>query len=228
MTWRATEFREYFIAKVGQENSANSYASNLRKLDQFTGGLDEKIAQIGLGQIIEWAKEQTEGPFGDTYASNYRSALNRYVKFLIDSSDPEASEPDVEETHSTPLDEATTFQYERELQAAVRRQISALRPDLKIADGGTERAVATGRIDVLAEDRNANLVVIELKAGPCPSGAMEQVLGYAEDLHLETGRNTEALLIAADFPERIRVAARRTTGLTLMTYKLQLSFDKFL
>jgi hypothetical protein len=227
MTWKAKEFREYFIAKVGKENSANSYASNLRKIDQFTGGLDEKIAEIGLGQIIEWAKEQTDGPFGDTSAANYRSAINRYVKFLIDSSDPEASEPEIEESVPTSGEESTTFQYERELQAAVRRQISAIAPNLKIVDGGIERAVATGRIDVLAENSNGELVVIELKAGLCPPGAMEQVLGYAEDLHIETNKNTHALLIAADFPERIRVAARRVESLTLMSYRLQLTFDKF-
>lgn len=228
MTWRAKEFRTYFLDVVGaKETSASQYATNLRKLDQFTGGLDEKIAEVGLGQIIQWAKAQTEGPFSDYNASNVRSALNRYVKFLIDESDPEASEPDIVETGGKPDEEATTFQYERELQAAVRRQIAAVSADYVIADGGSERSVATGRIDVLVEDANKTLVALELKAGTCPQGALEQVLGYAEDLQQETGRPTEAVLIAADFPERIRVAARRTKGLRLMTYKLQLAFEPF-
>lgn len=227
MTWRAAEFRQYFVDQVGTENSANQYASSLRKIDHFTGGLDEKIAEIGLGQMIPWAKGQKEGPFEGIYASNARSALNRYVKFLIDASDPEASAPETDGPVTVAAEEATTFQYEKELQAAVRRQVAAISADYVIADGGSERTVATGRIDVLVEDAQKKLIAIELKAGTCPQGAMEQVLGYAEDLQQETGRTTEALLIAADFPERIRVAAKRTNGLRLMTYKLQLAFENF-
>jgi len=227
MTWRTHEFREYFLAKVGKENSAASYASNLRKIDQFVGGLDEKIAEVGVEKVIQWAKGQSEGPFGDAYASNARSALNRYVKFLIDVSDPEASDENaIDAPALITASEATTFQYEKELQAAVRRQISTLGEPLEIADGGTERSVATGRIDVLAKDADGTFVVIELKAGTCPSGAMEQVLGYAEDLALETGQPVRAMLIAADFPERLRMASKRVNGLRLLTYKLQLAFDR--
>lgn len=229
MSWQATAFREYFLEKVGKETSASSYAVNLRKLDVFTGGLDEKIAEVGLAGIIPWAKQQSDGPFEAYYASNVRSALNRYVKFLIDASDPEASEPEVQqETTSAEAEaEATVFQYEKELQVAVRSQLQSLQPGLSIADSGNERPVATGKIDVLATDDKGRFVVIELKAGPCKPGALEQVLGYAEDLQAETGTQTLAVLVASEFPERIRAAARRAKDLRLVTYKLQLAFEPF-
>jgi hypothetical protein len=225
VTWRAAEFRDYFLKHVGKETSASSYATNLRKLDAFTGGLDERIQQTGFAEIIEWARGQTEGPFEGYNASNVRSALNRYVKFLIDASDPEAVAQQPEETTSDEEVEATLFRYERELQVAVRRQIDSLEPGLVIADGGVERSVATGKIDVLAKDEKGDFVVIELKAGTCPSGALEQVLGYSEDLQQETGTHSRAVLIASDFPERLRSAARRVNDLKLITYKIQLAFE---
>jgi hypothetical protein len=64
-----------------------------------------------------------------------------------------------------------------------------------------------------------------LKAGTCPSGALEQVLGYSEDLQQETGTHSRAVLIASDFPERLRSAARRVNDLKLITYKIQLAFE---
>lgn len=227
MTWQAAKFREHFISSGAKETSASSYATNLRKLDQFTGGLDEKIAELGFGPVLEWSREQSAGPYED-YGSSVRSALKRYVGFLVDAADPdtpalsdEANDPQgVDET------EATLFRYERELQAAVRRQITALEPGLIIADGGIERSVATGRIDVLAEIAGGDMVVIELKAGTCPAGALEQALGYSDDIATETGRSTRSILVAADFPERIRGAARRVPSVKLVTYKLQLAFSE--
>ena len=228
MVWQASAFRDYFIRSVGKETSANSYAVNLRKLDAFTGGLDEKIAELGFGPIIDWARGQSGGPFQD-YSSNVRSALKRYVQFLVDAADPNVIEASASETsdavHDADASEATTFRYERELQAAVRRQLAMLEPGCVIADGGVERAVATGKIDVLAEIPGAELIVIELKAGTCSAGALEQALGYTDDIAAELNREVRTILVAADFPERTRAAARRVRGLKLVTYKLELAFD---
>lgn len=229
MTWQAAQFREYFIRTVGKESSANSYATNLRKLDVFTGGLDEKIAELGFGPVLEWAKVQIEGPFED-YPSNVRSALKRYVTFLVDAADPETP-TDLSITDEVPSHineeqaEATLFRYERELQAAVRRQLTSLEPGLTVADGGIERSVATGRIDVLAATESGEMIVIELKAGTCPPGALEQALGYSDDIETETGKPTRTVLVAAEFPERIRAAVRRVPSVRLVTYKLQLAFE---
>lgn len=226
MTWRAKEFRTYFIEKIGaKENSANSYASNLRKVDEYCGGLDEKIQSIGIDKMMPWAKDQAAGPFEGPYASNPRAALKRYLAFLVDASDPDSSgaigDDSVEDAAENEL-EATLFKYEKELQAAIRKQIKSIGTDMEIADGGTERSVATGRIDILAKDQNG-YVVIELKAGLCPPGAMEQVLGYTQDLHDELSEPCRSMLIAGDFSERMLAAAKRIPGLTLMSYGLQVA-----
>lgn len=112
------------------------------------------------------------------------------------------------------------FQYEKELKYTLRRHLHRVEPGLVEADGGRERVVATGKIDITARDVNGNFVVIELKAGPCPHGALEQVLGYSSDLEAETGTPCRAVLVASEFPDRIRAAAKRANECYLVTYQV--------
>jgi RecB family endonuclease NucS len=115
---------------------------------------------------------------------------------------------------------ARIFSYEKELKSALRRQLGRVEPGLVEADGGRERAVATGKIDITARDKNGHFVVIELKAGPCPIGALEQVLAYSNDLEEETGTPCRAVLVASQFSDRLRAAASRARDVSLVTYEL--------
>ncbi len=80
--------------------------------------------------------------------------------------------------------------------------------------------VASGRIDITARDANGHFVVIELKAGKCPAGALEQVLGYSSDLERETGTPCRSVLVASHFSKRLCSAADRTQSLMLFTYEV--------
>jgi RecB family endonuclease NucS len=115
---------------------------------------------------------------------------------------------------------ARIFHYERELKHALRQHLDRVEPGLVADDGGRERVVATGKIDITARDANGHYVVIELKAGPCPHGALEQVLAYSSDLEAETGTPCRAVLVASEFSDRIRAAAKRAHELYLVTYQL--------
>jgi RecB family endonuclease NucS len=111
--------------------------------------------------------------------------------------------------------------YEKELKTLLRRQLECVEPGLVEADGGRERAVATGRIDITARDANGHYVVIELKVGPCPHGALEQVLAYSTDLEAETGMPCRAVLVASDFSARLRAAAKRARDVHLVVYQVE-------
>jgi RecB family endonuclease NucS len=113
------------------------------------------------------------------------------------------------------------FHYEKELKKTLRRQLERLEPGLIEVDGGKQRQVASGNIDITARDRNGHFVVIELKVGPCPSGALEQVLGYSADLEAETGTPCRAVLVAAEFSDRMRSAASRARDINLLTYQVE-------
>ena len=74
---------------------------------------------------------------------------------------PSFAEADGEMESLVTEERTITFGLERDLQEALRDNIEQLEPGLKIIDGGTERTVAAGRIDITAEDKEGNLVVID-------------------------------------------------------------------
>jgi hypothetical protein len=99
------------------------------------------------------------------------------------------------------VDEAveTTFSLERDLQNALRANIDQLESGLTIMDGGNERKVASGFIDITARDQTGATVVIELKkAGVSDRDAVGQILGYMGDL-MESTRSVRGILVAGEF-----------------------------
>jgi len=227
--YRAEEFKAYFLNEIGAKpNSLNTYNSFLNRIDRAIGGLDEKIQKDGIDSVLSWSKTTNVGPF-ETYPSHARSVVKRYIQFVLSSrSDDDEDEDNVlgedEESPASGL----VFRLEREMQAAVRKQLEMLEPGLNEADGGSEIALPTGRPDIVAEDENGTLVVIELKAGACPSGALEQVLGYAEALSEDRGKPVRAYLVASEFSDRIRAAAKRVRDLELRTYEFSMQFHSVL
>lgn len=106
------------------------------------------------------------------------------------------------------------------MHQAIRRNLAVIEPGLVEADGWRERLVASGKIDITARDERGHYVVIELKAGKCPAGTLEQVLGYSSDLERETGTLCRSVLVTSQFSPRLCAAADRTLALRLVTYEL--------
>lgn len=110
------------------------------------------------------------------------------------------------------------------MQEALRAHIEQLDPDLRITDGGKERQVRSGFIDILAEDRNGCLVAIELKSGEAPDQAITQLLSYIGSLKEESDRDVRGILIAREFSDRVRLAAK-AAGIRLVKYGYQFTFS---
>ena len=91
------------------------------------------------------------------------------------------------------------FGLERDLQRALRANIEQLEPGLKVIDGGVERSIEAGRIDITAEDSDGCLVVIELKAGRAELTAIGQLLSYMGSVDNESNRPIRGILVANDF-----------------------------
>ena len=115
---------------------------------------------------------------------------------------------------------------ERDLQAALRDAIEQLEPGLDIIDGGTERSVASGFIDITAKSTDGSIVVIELKAGTARRDAIGQILSYMGDIAAEESNQVRGILVAGDFDNKARSAARVVSSLSLRLYRV--SFEFFL
>ena len=224
--YQVEEFRDYFTNKKSTNKSTfNTYNSYLQRIDRAIGGLDEYIALNGADKTIGWGKLNREPPF-DSYPSHARSVLKCYLEFKFDAANP-TEEIDDEISQDAKLEDTggLAFKIEKEMQTAIRKQLTNIESGLVEADGGQERRVATGSIDIVARDQNGGLVAIELKAGKCPPGALEQLLGYAEALQDEERSEVRGILIAAEFSDRLLAAAKRTKNTKLLTYEFSLKFS---
>jgi RecB family endonuclease NucS len=120
----------------------------------------------------------------------------------------------------------TTFGLERDLQAALRGNIEQLQGGLQISDGGKEKIVPSGRIDILATDKKKTRVVIELKAGTADRDAVGQIMSYIGDLQAENGGAVKGILVAGDFTARAIAASKAVPNVELRKYGFKFSFQK--
>jgi hypothetical protein len=119
----------------------------------------------------------------------------------------------------------TTFGLERDLQRALRNNIDQLEKGLEIKDGGKERTVTSGRIDITAKDSTGRIVVIELKAGEADRDAIGQILAYMGDVGEDAERPVRGILVAGAFSTSAVAASRAVPNLELKRYQFQFTFE---
>lgn len=220
------------------------------RVEECYGDLDAHFAAGTLQSIIDELTYSAEDerrekpnpskiPFKGNVRNNlasYKNAVVRYRKFLTggweraDTAPPFGPVGETGEAadNSEPLDSgAQKLSLERDMQAALRRNIKQLADTLTIIDDGAERSVSSGLVDITCHDSSDNaLVVIELKAGKADSRAIGQILGYMGDLaEEEPGRTVRALLVAHDFDRRSQSAARVVPALHLIRYRVEFCFE---
>lgn len=134
--------------------------------------------------------------------------------------------PENEKSIPEPLVEAekVSLRLEAQLQAFLREHLEDIEKGLHAIDNGTERTVATGRIDITARDSNGSLVVIELKAGQAKDSALTQLLGYMSAIAEEEGCNVKGYLIAENFTDRLKLAAKAVDSIQLKCYAFSFYF----
>jgi hypothetical protein len=133
--------------------------------------------------------------------------------------------PDASESEEAIEAEEITFGLERDLQSALRANITRLEPGLTIIDDGKERVTEAGRIDITARDADGAIVVIELKAGTAQPAVVAQILAYMGTIAESDGKQVRGILVAGDFHKRVVLASRAIPNLTLKKYSFQFRFD---
>lgn len=235
-------FEAWFLATGADNGTVVSRASNLKRIEAAYGSLDDHFVADGLtGLISEFtystqdARASRPNPTrlpitGDFYnnLSMYRSALNRYRQFRSeDRGDipPLPHDADVLVPNAESSTERT-FSLEKDLESALRKHIDQLESGLTVIDGGMQRKVPSGFIDILARDAAGTTVVIELKAVKAPRDAVAQVLAYMGDIMAETAAPVRGILVAPDFDAKAIAAASMVPSLFLHTYAFTFSFTR--
>ena len=145
-----------------------------------------------------------------------------------------AEEDDEDDSPESDAEDNTSsvFAYERDLQNFLARNLRLLEPGLELYSdergSGIEYPVDGGRIDLLAKSSDDTLVVIEMKLSKGRSKAIGQLLYYMGwvDSNLSPSKPCRGVLIAKDIGEDVVTAIRRTQGVELFQYNLQVALEK--
>ena len=214
-----------------------------KKVEEHYGDLDRHYDRDQLRSVVDQLRYSTADerrskpnpskiPFTGNTRNNlasYRDAIERYCRFRRETQDEdgalEARAPKGRLTGEAADDRGQLAGLERDLQFALRRGIEQLEPGLEIIDDGAERSVASGFIDITTRDVHGAIVVIELKTGTARQGAVAQVLSYMGDIaDEEPDEKVRGLLVAGDFDNKARSAARMVPDLSLRSYRIAFDF----
>ena len=104
------------------------------------------------------------------------------------------------------------------------RNIKAIEANLEIVE--RQKQTPMGRIDILAKDGEGNLVAIELKAGLADEKALTQLASYIAYLKETTNKQIKGYLIANNFTQKVKYAAKLLPNIKLLKYKVKFDFEE--
>jgi len=236
-------FKSWLALRYPKPTVAASYYSYAKRVEDAYENLDSLYEQDRLeGVVAELSYSSNDaklrkldpsklGIEGNPYnqLSNFRTGVRTYRVFRDENGEAEVITDAAIELAGEAIKEkrdGKQFELERHLQDSLRREISQLEQGLQIIDGGGERAVESGFIDILAQDAAGKFTVIELKAGHAKRDAVGQILGYMGDLKdEEPGVSVRGILVAASFDKSCRSAVTIVPDLQLREYRFDFRFS---
>lgn len=232
-------YREWLEQQRYSDVTVNAQVYRAERVEKYYGDLDRHYEDDRLQSVInelKYSREDElqekpnhtkipfEGNIRDNLAS-YRNATERYCRFRDETSVDGNGDGHSEVENEAIADNGRLIGLERDMQAALRSSIEQLEPGLEIIDGGAERSVSSGFIDITAKDADGRIVVIELKTGTAKQRAVAQILSYMGDIaEEEPDATVRGILVAADFDTKVRAAARVVPVLSLQSYRINFKF----
>ena len=232
---QASGYRAWLESRGLAKSSIDTYVSDAKRVERHYGDLDDLYSMDRLAGVLQELRysandERSNAPNPSKIPINanpskglasYRSTVTRYREYReadMSFDDPVPETPDEDDGG------ARLLGLERDLQATLRYAIEQLEPGLDIIDGGTERSVDSGFIDITAKAADGSIVVIELKAGTARRDAVGQILSYMGDVAAEETDLVRGILVAGDFDNKARAAARVVPSLSLRSYRVTFEF----
>jgi len=112
-----------------------------------------------------------------------------------------------------------TIESENQIKDYLEGKIDELEEGLTMVE--REKEVSVGVMDFLAEDKNKNPVVIEVKK-VADDATIGQILGYMRAYEEENTKNVRGIIVAEEFAERCKKAVK---GQNISLYKCKLKFE---
>jgi endonuclease len=237
-------YREWLKNEGYADNTQAAQLHRVSKVEQYYGSLDDiyksgkyddLVSELNYSTSDERSNRKNPSKiiFDGNIRNNlqsYKNAVVRYRTFLtqgkLDSDEHFIG--DEISANLKPIDEVERQRLglERDMQAALRRDIALLESGLTIVDDGAERSVSSGFIDILCRDGSEITTVIELKAGKTDARVVGQILGYMGDLIVEDDeKNVRGIIVAHEFDKRTIAAAKAVPNLSLMRYSISFKFE---
>ena len=224
--------------------SANQQLNRATRVEKHYGNLDKHYTRDRLQTVIddlqytpEDEKRRRPNPSKINFDGNIRNNLSlfrysveQYRRFKDSDAELEPrSELEDDEGHGVSggggEEGRQRSGLERDMQAALRADIGQLEAGLQIIDGGAERRVESGFIPITARDAAGATVVIDLKAGSIGRRGVAQVLSYMGDIAAdEPDSEVRGILVATEFENRGRAAARMAPSLSLRAFAVKFEF----
>jgi len=139
---------------------------------------------------------------------------------------------DLEDENETGYEEdITSLSLEKDLENHLKNKLNILEDGLTLIQAQHLINYEGNRwlIDILAKDRNGNLVVIELKAGMAKEAVCAQILKYVSVIkktHPDAKENkVRGIIIANNFDIGLKLAVSNMPNILLKKYNIDFSFE---
>jgi RecB family endonuclease NucS len=192
---------------------------------EFPGQWKASTLQAHLyGCVVNNPKAYIHHPSVERFL--YRNGDGTFELYSEAVHGPNEWAPTVSDDEVTDTDELaeTSISLERDIEDHLVHHLDSIESGLKLV--GRQVSTDVGRVDILAEDSNGHRVVIEVKVGEAKDSAVGQIARYLGWYAKTEGRPPRGILISGDFPEGVRYAATAIPNVTLITYRVQFSFER--
>ena len=218
LTQQGTEIRN--MAIDGFKNQSSVRRGYVVHLLESHGLLEEFKSK-------HWAFGKTRE--GEGKRRWYLKLRDKHQRLLAGPDSQDGSGTDTEEE----IEDEQGFPFESDLRDFLAHNLTLIEPGLRLyeAEGqaGVEFPIEGGQIDILAVDRNAKFVVIELKLSRGRSKTIGQLLYYMGwvDANLKEAP-CRGMIIAREITDDLVMATKRVPGVSLYRYNISMSVQAVL
>jgi len=218
----AQVIREY-VASKGRAVTAEEIKNHINA--EHAGEWKTSTVQAHLyACLVNNPKAYIHHPYAEKFL--YKNSDGTFEIYSEKIHGPNEWVPDLGDDEESDVAELveTTISLERDIEDHLVHNLDAIEEGLSLV--GRQIKNDAGRMDIVAEDSSDQAVIIEIKVGEAKDSAIGQIARYIGWYAKTEGKPVRGILVAGNFPESIQYAAEAIPNLTLLSYKINFSFNE--